>query len=138
MECLEESSACQEWSRFGKLEACQRLWRPGKVMPVGCHAFAGPWVGERSFPSHRESMFSPRKDMLSRWDLKVACPRKAAAKAWHPADITFPGCYSRGLSASDTPGQREDKAPRTPAGVPAKGRWCGWHPCRDAALFLLL
>src|SRR2546426_975475 len=37
----------------------QALWHPGKVMPVGCHAFAGPWVGGRTFPSHRESMFSP-------------------------------------------------------------------------------
>src|SRR5437588_9057438 len=51
------------------------------------------WEGEASPPTAKAC--SPRGEaMLSRWDLKVACPRKTAAKAWHPADIPFPGGYS--------------------------------------------
>ena len=56
------------------------------------------WEGEASPPTAKAC--SPRGEaMLSRWDLKVACPRKAAAKAWHPADITFPGCYNQLMSS---------------------------------------
>src|SRR5439155_19609652 len=47
---------------------------------------------------------SPRGEaMLSRWDLKVACPCKTAAKAWHPADMTFPGCYKLVISFMTRP-----------------------------------
>src|SRR5438477_9787616 len=57
------------------------------------------WEGEASPPTAKACL--PRgEDMLSRWDLKVACPRKTAAKAWHPADITFPGCYKLDLTGA--------------------------------------
>src|SRR5437660_1281240 len=60
------------------------------------------WEGEAS-PSTAKACSPRGEDMLSRWDLKVACPRKAAAKAWHPADMTFPGCYSQKPRASAEP-----------------------------------
>src|SRR5438552_8796972 len=71
----------------------------GKSCPWGAMLSRVPgWEGEASPPTAKAC--SPRgEDMLSRWNLKVACPRKAAAKAWHPADNTFSGCYRFALTA---------------------------------------